>query len=49
MFGSSISAPPASGRDFAFTGMVFWRVRDGKIAERWAEIDFGTLERMLRG
>jgi len=32
-----------TGRRFAFTGMVFWRVRQGKVAERWAEIDFGAL------
>jgi steroid delta-isomerase-like uncharacterized protein len=32
-----------TGKRFSFTGMVFWRVRDGKIAERWAEIDFGAL------
>jgi predicted ester cyclase len=23
--------------------MVFWRVRDGRITGRWAEIDFGGL------
>ena len=24
---------------FAFTGMVFWRIRDGKVVESWATID----------
>lgn len=32
-----------TGKRVSFTGMVFWRVRDGKVAERWAEIDFGAL------
>lgn len=30
---------PVSNRPFSFTGMVFWRVRDGQIVERWANID----------
>ena len=29
--------------------MTFWRIRDGKIAERWAEVDFASLEKQLRG
>jgi len=29
--------------------MTFWRIRNGRIAERWAEIDFVSLERQLRG
>jgi hypothetical protein len=28
--------------------MTFWRIRDGRIAERRAEIDFASLERQLR-
>lgn len=32
---------PVSHREFKFSGMVFWRVRDGKIVERW-----GTLDRL---
>jgi steroid delta-isomerase-like uncharacterized protein len=32
-----------TGERFEFTGIVFWRVREGRIAERWAEIDFATL------
>ncbi len=30
---------PVSNRPFSFTGMVFWRVRDHQIVERWANID----------
>ena len=29
-----------TGKPITFKGMVFWRVRDGRVAERWAEIDF---------
>ncbi|MBV8839596.1 MAG: ester cyclase [Alphaproteobacteria bacterium] len=36
-----------TGRAVAFTGMVFWRVRDGKVAERWAEVDFARLVAQL--
>lgn len=32
-----------TGERFEFTGIVFWRVREGRIAERWAEIDFAAL------
>jgi steroid delta-isomerase-like uncharacterized protein len=38
-----------TGKRFAFRGMTFWRIRDGRIAERWAEIDFASLEKQLRG
>lgn len=38
---------PASNRPFEFTGMVFWRVRDGKIVERWATIDRLGLQQQL--
>jgi len=38
---------PPTGKSFVFTGMVFWRVRDGRVAERWAEIDFGALTAQL--
>ena len=30
---------PPTHRQFTFTGMVFWRIENGKIAERWANID----------
>src|SRR4029078_8357366 len=26
-----------TGKRFEFRGMTFWRIRDGRIAERWAE------------
>jgi steroid delta-isomerase-like uncharacterized protein len=32
-----------TGRRVVFSGMVFWRVHDGRITGRWAEIDFGGL------
>jgi steroid delta-isomerase-like uncharacterized protein len=30
---------PASHKRVEFTGMVFWRIADGKIRERWASVD----------
>jgi steroid delta-isomerase-like uncharacterized protein len=38
---------PVSNRAFAFSGMVFWRIRDGKIVERWATIDRLGLQQQL--
>lgn len=38
---------PATNRAFAFTGMVFWRIIDGKIVERWATIDRLGLQQQL--
>jgi steroid delta-isomerase-like uncharacterized protein len=38
---------PATNRAFAFTGMVFWRIRDGRIVERWATIDRLGLQQQL--
>jgi len=38
---------PATNRVFAFTGMVFWRIRDGEIVERWATIDGLGLQHQL--
>jgi steroid delta-isomerase-like uncharacterized protein len=32
-----------TGKRFEFTGIVFWRVREGKIVERWAEVEFSAL------
>jgi len=32
-------AGPAGTRPVQFGGMVFWRIADGKIRERWASID----------
>ena len=42
------SGLPATGRRFSLTGMVFWRLRCGKIAERWPEIDTRRLLAQLR-
>ncbi|WP_052833103.1 ester cyclase [Bradyrhizobium sp. LTSP885] len=36
-----------TGKHVEFRGMTFWRVRDGRICERWAEIDFAEAERQL--
>lgn len=36
-----------TGKACTFTGMVFWRLRDGRVTERWAEIDFGALSAQL--
>ena len=33
-----LSAEPTNRRA-VLTGMVFWRVRDGQIVERWATLD----------
>jgi steroid delta-isomerase-like uncharacterized protein len=32
-----------SGQRFEFTGIVFWRMHEGRIAERWAEVEFSAL------
>ncbi len=38
---------PATNRSFRFTGMVFWRIHQGRIAERWATIDrFGLIQQL---
>ena len=39
---------PGSGRRVEFTGLVVYRIADGKIAESWGEIDFLRLMRQLR-
>jgi len=38
---------PPTNRAVAFTGMVFWRIRDGRIVERWATIDRAGLQQQL--
>jgi steroid delta-isomerase-like uncharacterized protein len=38
---------PATSRRVEITGIVIWRVVDGKIAERWATIDTLALLRQL--
>jgi steroid delta-isomerase-like uncharacterized protein len=39
---------PATNRTIEFEGMVFWRVHNGKVAERWAFLDTAGLVRQLR-
>ena len=36
-----------TGRRVIFTGMVIYRIENGRIAESWGEIDFGSLWRQL--
>ena len=38
---------PPTGRPFVLTGIVIWRVVDGKIRERWATLDQLGLRRQL--
>lgn len=38
---------PVSNRPFKFSGMVFWRVRNGQLVERWATIDLFRLQQQL--
>jgi steroid delta-isomerase-like uncharacterized protein len=38
----------ATGRRVEFTGMVIYRISNGRIAESWGEIDFARLMRQLR-
>ena len=38
---------PATNRTVSCTGMVFWRVCDGKIVERWASVDRLGLQQQL--
>ena len=35
---------PPTGRAVTITGMVLWRIANGKIAERWATVDFSDLK-----
>jgi steroid delta-isomerase-like uncharacterized protein len=37
----------ATGKKIAMQGIVIWRIADGKIAERWATVDFLGLMRQL--
>ncbi|HEX5411863.1 MAG TPA: ester cyclase [Terriglobia bacterium] len=40
--GPFMGSPP-SGKPVTINGMVFWRVADGKLVERWASIDLSPL------
>jgi steroid delta-isomerase-like uncharacterized protein len=37
-----------TGRTVTFEGMVFWRVKNGRLAERWATIDLAPVLRELQ-
>ena len=38
---------PATNRAFVLTGMVFWRICNGKIVERWATLDRLGMQQQL--
>jgi predicted ester cyclase len=38
-----------TNRRVEFKGMTFWRIARGRIAKRWAEIDYVALEAAMRG
>jgi steroid delta-isomerase-like uncharacterized protein len=38
---------PVSNRKISFTAMVFWRISNGKVAERWATIDRLAIQQQL--
>jgi|SRR5271165_6799488 len=40
---------PPTNRRFTVTAMVFWRIRDGQIVERWATLDRLGLQQQLSG
>ena len=37
-----------TNRTIAFTGMVLWRIVDGRLAERWAQLDLASAMRQLQ-
>ncbi len=38
---------PPTGKQFVLKGIVIWRIRDGKICERWATLDQFGLRQQL--
>jgi steroid delta-isomerase-like uncharacterized protein len=38
----------ATNKTISFTGMVFWRIVDGKIVGRWATLDLASVMRQLQ-
>jgi steroid delta-isomerase-like uncharacterized protein len=40
---------PATQRPVTFSGMVFWRIANGRVAERWATLDRLGLMQQLQG
>jgi steroid delta-isomerase-like uncharacterized protein len=39
---------PATNKVITFEGMVFWRIVNGKLTERWAILDTAAIARQLR-
>jgi predicted ester cyclase len=39
---------PADGQPISFTGVAIWRIRDGRLAECWAERSAWELYQELR-
>jgi steroid delta-isomerase-like uncharacterized protein len=39
---------PPTGKRISFGGMTWWRIADGRIAERWAEVDTASLEAQIK-
>jgi predicted ester cyclase len=47
--GAEFRGVPPSHKRAEFTGMVFWRIADGKIRKRWASVDIlGPLREAAR-
>lgn len=38
----------ATNRSVTFTGMVLWRIVEGRLAERWAQVDLASAMRQLQ-
>jgi steroid delta-isomerase-like uncharacterized protein len=38
-----------TGKHIEFRGMTFWRIHDGQITERWANVDYEGLAAQLKG
>jgi predicted ester cyclase len=45
----SVLAREPTGRRVKFSGIVFWRIGNGLLAERWAQIDFASMYAQLEG
>jgi steroid delta-isomerase-like uncharacterized protein len=46
---AEIFGMPPTGRIITFSGAVFWRIEEDRIAERWGYIDTVELMKKLRG
>jgi predicted ester cyclase len=47
--GGSFLGLEATGRYCEMRGMVLWRIVEGKLAERWAVLDYGALFEWIQG